>query len=163
MQSDYQRKTTEVAEQRRKIEAQLKESSNWTTEKVQQLLNDPKFVQEAQKVVGNPPNSGLTDQEYSALTDKEKAQLTNMQQQLQQTQLQNWQMQQKQQDDQLKSRYANYAPDIVDTTIYRLVKGEVQANREYVWKAIDYDDAVQRAYELGKQDRSSINQEKQIS
>jgi len=164
MLTDYQKKTSEISEQRRQIEQQ-KQSANWTPERIQQLLNDPTFVQAAQQVAStqNPPGSGLSDQEYSALTDKEKAQLNNMQNELQQMRLQNYQMQQKQQDEQLKQKYANYAPDIVDTTIKQLVNNEVMATREDIWKVRDYDSAVQRAYELGKQDRQLENKEKQQS
>ena len=160
MLTDYQKKTSDLSEQRRQIETQ-KQSANWTPERIQQLLNDPTFVSAAQQVAShNPPNSGLTDQEYSALTDKEKAQLSDMQNEVKQLKMQNWQMQQKQQDETLKGKYANYAPDIVDTTIHKLINGEVTVNREYVWKGLDYDDAVKRAYQLGKQDRESENKEK---
>jgi hypothetical protein len=164
MLTDYQKKTSEISEQRREIE-KTKQSANWTPERIQQLLNDPTFVQAAQQVasVQNPPNSGLSDQEYSALTDKEKAQLNSMQNEVQQLKLQNYQMQQKQQDETLKQKYANYAPDIVDTTIHRLVNNEVQATREDIFKVLDYDSAVQRAYQLGKQDRQLENTEKQQS
>ena len=164
MLTDYQKKTSELSEQRREIEKQ-KVSANWTPERIQQLLNDPTFVQAAQQVasVQNPPNSGLSDQEYSALTDKEKAQLNSMQNEVQQLKLQNYQMQQKQQDELLRQKYANYAPDIVDTTIHKLVNNEVQATREDIFKVIDYESAVQRAYQLGKQDRQLENTEKQQS
>jgi hypothetical protein len=156
MLSDYTRKTQNLSEKEREVERIKLESSNWTPEKIQQLLNDQKFVQAAQQVasLSNPPNSGLSDQEYSALTDKEKAQFHSMQKQLSEIQMQNWQMHQRQQDEVLKTKYANYAPDIVDVTIHKLVKGEVKADREVVWKALDYDEAVKRAYELGKQDRA---------
>ena len=164
MLTDYQKKTTELSEQRKIIEQQ-KASANWTPERIQQLLNDPTFVQAAQQVAStqNPPNSGLTDQEYSALTDKEKAQLSNMQNEVQQLKLQNYQMQQKQQDERLQGKYANYAPDIVDTTIHKLVNNQIIATREDIWKVVDYDQAVQRAYELGKQDRAQDNNVKQQS
>ena len=164
MLTDYQKKTSEISEQRRQIEAQ-KQSANWTPERIQQLLNDPTFVQAAQQVasVQNPPNSGLSDQEYSALTDKEKAQMVSMQQEVSLLKQQNYQMQQRQQDDMLKTKYANYAPDIVDTTISGLINGKIQATREYIWKATDYDNAVQRAYQHGKQDRAIENKEKSQS
>ena len=160
MQADYVRKTQNLSEQQREIEKIKNEKTTWTTEKVQQLLNDKTFVQAAQQVAQNPPNSGLTNEEYSALTDKEKAQLNSMQQQVQQLTQQNFQMQQRQQDEQLRVRYANYAPDIVDTTINKLVSKQVNATREDIWKVIDYENAVQRAYELGKTDRLLDNQMK---
>jgi hypothetical protein len=164
-QRGFNQKFQELAELRKNLETKTKNESNWTPEKIQQLMNDQSFVQAAQQVasVQNPPNSGLTDQEYSALTEKEKAQMSSMQQELSQMRLQNWQMQQKQQDETLKQKYANYAPDIVDTTIHQLVNNEVLATREDIWKVRDYDSAVQRAYQLGKQDRAMENTEKQQS
>jgi hypothetical protein len=162
MLTDYQKKTTDLSEQRKQIEAKA-QSANWTPERIQQLLNDPQFVNAAQQVASqqNPSNSGLTDQEYSALTDKEKAQLVSMQQEVQALKMQNYQMQQKQQDETLKTKYANYASDIVDTTVYKLVNNQVMATREDIWKVVDYDNAVKRAYELGRQDREKENTEKQ--
>jgi hypothetical protein len=164
-QRGFNQKFQELAELRKNLETKTRQESNWTPERIQQLMNDQSFVQAAQQVasVQNPPNSGLTDQEYSALTEKEKAQMSSMQQELSQMRLQNWQMQQKQQDETLKQKYANYAPDIVDTTIHQLVNNEVLATREDIWKVRDYDAAVQRAYQLGKQDREMDNTEKQQS
>ena len=163
MQADYIRKTQEAADLKRQADAELKQSANWTPERINKLLNDPNFVNAAQQAasLNNPPNSGLTDQEYSALTDKEKAQLSSMQSELHQMKLQNWQMQQRQQDEVLRNKYANYAPDIVDTTVHKLVNNEIQATREDLWKVLDYDQAVQRAYQLGKMDRQLDTQEKQ--
>ena len=166
MLADYTRKTQQTSEERKEIEnlkKQVQASVNWTPERLQAELNKPDFIQAAQRVasINNPPNSGLTDQEYSALTDKERAQLNGMQQEIQGMRLQNWQMQQKQQDEVLKTKYANYSSDIVDTTVNKLVRGEIQADREVVWKALDYNDAVNRAYQLGLQDKQLTNQEKQ--
>jgi hypothetical protein len=165
MQSDYIKKTQQIAEERKGIEELKKQTLNWTPERLQQEINKPDFIQAAQRVMTlqNPSNSGLTQEEYSTLTDKEKAQLQNLNQQVSHLQLQNWQMLQRQQDEVLKQKYANYAPDIVDTTVNKLVKNEVNATREDLWKAIDYEAAVNRAYQLGKQDRALENTEKQQS
>jgi hypothetical protein len=83
-----------------------------------------------------------------------------MQKQLSDIQMQNWQMFQRQQDEVLKTKYANYAPDIVDTTIHKLVKGEIKADREVVWKALDYDAMAARTYQLGREDERKAIQEK---
>jgi hypothetical protein len=34
-----------------------------------------------------------------------------------------------------------------------MMQGRVQATREHLWKVVDYESAVKRAYDLGKQDR----------
>jgi hypothetical protein len=58
-------------------------------------------------------------------------------------------------DTRLKQKYGDrYAPDIVDTTISNLVTGKVNASREDIWKVINHDENVQKAYLLGKQDAS---------
>jgi hypothetical protein len=72
----------------------------------------------------------------------------------------NWQALKSQQDAQLKNKYTNYAPDMIDTLTTDLIQGKRQATREDLWKAVDYDDAVRRAYELGKQDKNFDNKEK---
>ena len=162
MQSDYIKKTQVTAQERKEAEELKKKYSTWSVDRLKEEINKPDFIQAAQQVVAyqNPPNSGLTNEEYSTLTDKEKSQLANLNQQVSQLQLQNWQMLQKQQDEQLKGKYANYAPDIVDTTVHKLVNKEVIATREDVWKVVDYDDAVKRAYQLGLQDRQTTLNEK---
>ena len=165
-QRGFGKKFQELAELRKQIESEktkIETNASWTKERIQQeLLNNPQFVQAAQELASlrNPPDSGLTDQEYSALTDKEKAQLQQQNQRINQLEMMNWQMLQKQQDEQLRAKYANYAPDIVDTTINYLQQGKVNADREAIWKVLDYESAVQRAYELGKQDRARELQEK---
>lgn len=165
MQSDYIKKTQQLAQERREAEEIKKQTSTWTTERLKQEINKPDFIQAAQQVVAyqNPPNSGLTTEEYSVLTDKEKSQLQNLNQQVSQLQLQNWQMLQRQQDEVLRTKYANYAPDIVDTAVHKLVNKEVNATREDIWKVVDYDEAVKRAYQLGLQDRQATIAEKQQS
>jgi hypothetical protein len=162
MQSDYVKKTQNLSQKEKEIEKIKMESANWTPERIQQLLNDPNFVQSAQKVaqMQNPPNSGLTNEEFSALTDKEKAQLLNMQNEVQQLKMQNWQMQQRQQDEQLQSKYSDYAPDIVDTRISELVSGRYRATKEDIFKSIMHDEHVRNAYELGKQDKALENKNK---
>ena len=162
MQSVMVKRTQEAADLRKKADETMKQASTWTEERLRRELNNPDFVKVAQVVAQqqNPSNSGLTDQEYSALTDKEKAQLQLANQRIANLEMQNWQMLQKQQDETLKSKYANYNSDYIDTTVNQLVRGEVKADREVVWKALDYDDAVRRAYELGKQDRQMEVKEK---
>ena len=55
---------------------------------------------------------------------------------------------------QIKSRYKNYDSRIVDEAYEGLKTGKVQATREDLWKAIDYERAIKRAYELGKKDKA---------
>ena len=169
MQADYVKKTQAIAEEKRQLEAQkksieeqAKQMSAWTPDKLKQELNKPDFVQAIQTVTGtqNPPNSGLTNEEYSALTDKEKAQLSQATQRISNLEMQNWQMLQKQQDEVLRNKYANYTPEVIDDTVGKLMRGEIKADREIIYKALFHDENVRNAYEMGKQDKQKEYQEK---
>lgn len=163
LQSGFTKKFQELAEIRKQFESKQSESSNWTPEKVQNLLNDPAFVQSAQAVAGINPaakQGGLADNEWSALSDTEKARINEMQTQLRNLQQMNLQSIRAQEDAQLKSKYANYNAQAVDIITNDLLQGKVNATREHLHKVLDYDDAVRRAYELGRQDSKAKNEEK---
>jgi hypothetical protein len=161
-QRGFNSKFQELAELRKNYEAKINENSQWTPQKVQSMLQDPNFVQAAKQVVAtqNPPNSGLTEEQYSALSDGEKARINQMESELSQLKQQNFQAVKVQEDTALKSKYANYSSDIVDVTINDLVQGKVRASREDIFKVLDYDDGIKRAYELGRQDERGTKQEK---
>ena len=155
-------KFQEAARLRR--EAEELRQRGWDKNSVQQLLNDPTFqaqvneLQQERQVEQNPQGSGLSDEEWSYLSPKEKAMLANTQKMQQEDRKKMDQFFQKQewekQDLQIKSRYKNYEPKYVDEAFNGLVSGKIQATREDLWKAIDYENAVKRAYELGKKDRA---------
>lgn len=133
----------------------------WTTDRVQQLLNDQTFVASAQEIAQkqalaqNPTGSGLQDQEWSALTDVERKQFYAIQQNQVQMQAQMNTMLSKQEDQNLMTRYKNYDASAIDKAQDDYAKGRVNATREHVHKILDYDDAVKRAYEMGKEDRQT--------
>jgi hypothetical protein len=184
MQSDYTKKTQEVAEEKRKLAEQKKEleakttQANqkpvWTAERIQsELLNDPTFVAEAQRIAqanpapSNPSASGLSDDQWSALSSEEKAKFNLMEQkvaELEQLSKQSKQQAQvaavQSQHQALKSKFANYNSDIVDTTVRDIVDGKVQIGLEQIWKALDYEASVNRAYELGKLDAAGKQKER---
>jgi len=153
-QRGFNTKFQEIAELRKALESQGHSTERWTPERIQQLINDPEFIQAAQVVAGNnnPSNSGLTDEEYSALNDREKAQLVMLQREVNSLKQTNMTSMKVQQDASLKNTYANYEPQKVDGLLADMQQGRIQATREHLWKVIDYDSAVQRAYDLGKHD-----------
>ena len=151
----YQVKYQDLAAERKAWEAKKAESDNWTQEKVQSLLNDPKFIQSAQGVVGQQS----TD-DYSALSDTEKKQIQDAKTIASQALQQNAQLLRQQQDEGNKTKYANYDSNAVDIITADMIKGRVHATREHLWKVVDYDDAVKRAYELGLSDKKVVDTEK---
>jgi hypothetical protein len=65
-----------------------------------------------------------------------------------------------QQHQALKNKFANYDSDIVDVTVRNVVEGKAQIGLEDVWKALDYESAVNRAYELGRLDAAGRQKDK---
>jgi hypothetical protein len=175
-QSDYTKKTQAIAEKNKELEVKAKELETkaaqanqrpvWTADKIQkELLSDPTFVAEAQRLAqvnpapSNPNSSGLSDDQWSALTSEEKAKFNLMEQKIAKFEQQSKQSEQQaqlaivqQQHQALKSKFSNYNSDIVDTTVRDVVDGRAQIGLEHIWKALDYESAVNRAYELGRVD-----------
>jgi len=164
-QKGFNQKFQELADLKKQLQVQ-QQPTTWTKERIRQELNKPDFIQASQEVLQeqNPPNSGMNDTEWSSLTTNEKRQWQAMQSELAQLKqqqssnqiLQDW----KSQDETLKTKYANYDPNAVDIISSELLSGKRQATREDLHKAIDYDNAVRRAYELGKQDGGTEKLEK---
>jgi hypothetical protein len=157
LQTGADKKFQKAAEMLRQAQASVEQP--WTIERIQQLTQDPEFVQAAQQYAQasqsnyNPQSSGLSEEEWSNLSESEKAKF----QELTQNQLA---LQSKldsiilsQQDEQLKQRYRNYDANVVNDLRQQLLKGKVQATNEHLWKVVDYESAIQRAYKLGLQDR----------
>jgi hypothetical protein len=157
-QRGFNEKYQELATLRKDLETIKNQNTQWTPDRIKQELNKPDFIQASQTVLQeqNPPNSGMNDTEWSSLTVNEKKQWQGMQQELaslkqqqnNQQILQNF----KQQDETLKTKYANYDPQAVDVITNELLTGKRLATREDLFRSLDYENAVKRAYELGKQD-----------
>ena len=158
----YQKKFQDLAEQRKEVEQKLNEFSNWTPEKIHTLLNDPKFVESAQAVAKSqaPQNWNGSQEQWSSLNDNEKQEWAQMKNAVNQMSMALTLEHQRRQDDGLKQKYANYEPQAVDTITAELLAGKARATREDIWKVYDYENAVKRAYELGKMDKRPEMEEK---
>ena len=154
--SGENQKYQEIATLRKQYETKLAESTTWTPERVKAEMSRPDFIESAQTVLGN--NEAIDD--TSALSDTDKKELKLLKDKINVLQSSNWQAQKTNQDAMLKDKYANYAPDIVDTVTTDLMYNRRTATREDLWKVIDYDNAVNRAYNLGLSDKVVINKEK---
>lgn len=166
-QRGFNTKFKELSEMRKQLEAQKQQQpTQWTKDRIKQELNKPDFIQASQEVLQeqNPPNSGMNETEWSSLTATEKKQWQAMQQELTSLKQQrnNEQVLQsfRVQDEQLKGKYAHYQPEAVDIITTELLTGKRQATREDLFKSIDYDNAVTRAYKLGLEDAKLEKQDK---
>ena len=149
----YQKKFQELATIRKDYEVRAT-NEGWTPERLQQEMSKPDFVKSAQSVIG------VQTDEYSVLTEGDKKLLLDAKREAVLARQENATIVKQQQDESLKRRYVNYAPDYVDLTVNNLISGKVQATREDIWKVVDYESAVKRAYQLGKEDRKLEQTEK---
>jgi len=135
---------------------------NWTAERLHQEVNNPQFIQVAKDyaAIQNPPNSGLTDQQYSALNDIEKAEISGLKSQVNSLQQTNFLATVAQRDSQLQMRYPDYNPMQINETIQNLARMNPLDIREHVYKSLKHDEDVAAAYELGKSERIELNQTK---
>jgi hypothetical protein len=153
MQSDYTKKLEDA-------QRLVNQSKSWTPQRIQQeLLTNPEFVQAAQMIQGQQPvqDNTLTQEAYSALTDKEKA-AVNLVPELRQ-ELQNIKNQANQnalmasinlKDNELKQKYTDYNPQEITQFAVDLQKIQPAEARDYLYKAKMYETNVRKAYEMGK-------------
>lgn len=166
MESGVQKKFQDLANQRKVVETQLADMQTWTPEKVQKyLLSNPTFLQAAQQVSGNqnqnPSHVGLTDEQFSALTEKEKselAQLPTLKNEINQLKQVNYQAIISQTDTQLRTKYNDYDPMVVDNSLRRIMNLQPHELRELVYKAEMHDEHVASAYALRTQEVNQLNQ-----
>ena len=162
MQGGVTKKFQEAADIRKTAEQKLQEMSKWTPERLQQELKNPEFLAVAKEManaVENPKGSGLTDDEYSTLTESEKAEMTALKNKINLLEQSNIAAVTAQQDVQLSSKYADYNPAQINSIMNDMYSGKINATREHIYKAFLHDEHVKSAYEMGKQDGVKLNKE----
>jgi hypothetical protein len=166
MEKGYQKKFQELADQRKQLEQQMSEQSKWTPEKVDALLSNQEFIQAAQTKLQatNPTEGELSDDEWSALSPKEKSEFKAMQSKLMQMENSNKALQMQQelerQVQDLSTRYASFDKSKVIGMLTDINAGKFSATLEHIHKVVDYEDAIRRAYRMGKEDRQLDVKEK---
>jgi len=156
----YQEKFQKLAAETKALKSQQAQIESWTPERLQQEMNKPDFISAAQGIIKTQNQE--TD-EYSALSEKEREKLQKMEQELATLRQQTSYSKKLAEDEQLRTKYADYNPQAVDILTADLINGKVQATREHLYKVLNYEDAVKKAYELGKSDRKKENEEKMTS
>lgn len=161
-QRGFNQKFQEIAELRKALESQKGQSQSWTSDRIQQLLQDPEFIKASQEVLQKqaPSTWDGSQQEWSGLNDSEKLKFQHMEAKVQELERSNYISKVRAQDETLKTRYANFNPEAIDILTSDLLAGKVQATREHLHKVIDYEPAVQRSYDLGYQDGMNARSEK---
>ena len=154
MQSGYNKKFQEVAELRKNLEQQANQTKAWTPQRIQELMNDPNFVQAAQSVVQTqaPSTYKGSQQEWSSLTEGEQSKFVQMEREIIGLKQQAVLNELKAQDAELQKRYANYDPKELDLAVNDILSNKLIVTREHIYKALHHDDNVQNAYKLGGSD-----------
>jgi hypothetical protein len=172
LEAGYTKKFQELSSQRKELESlkqnlEAQRNQGWSPERIQQLLDDPTFVKAAQQVTSTQKVTqqgvDLTEEEFNYLTPEQQKvyarskqveqTLGNVVGELNRIQLQS-------EHEKLKGKYANYDSNSVDKLRQDLMRGSYQATSEDIWKVYDYENAIKRAYELGKSDKQSNISEK---
>jgi hypothetical protein len=161
-QKGFNSKFQEIAELRKTLENEKNSINNWTPERIQSLLKDERFVNAAQSIIGDQHPQGQAD-EYSNLSESEKAKIKALENELKQIKSVSYQQTMRQNDEILKQKYAHYDPNEMDIITADVLQGKAQITREHIFKAIHYEDDIKKAYELGKQDKQLDTQEKVTS
>ena len=144
------------------LEQKMIESGNWTNAKIEKLLKDQNFITASQSYMQNQPKAD----EYDQLTGEEKALRDKqflLEQEINALKQTNMQASNAQLDERLKGKYANYDSNAVSQLKQDLISERIKATNEHLWKVLDYESAIQRAYELGKNDVNGINKDKLAS
>lgn len=181
MQADYTRKTQALASERKEmasLKAQLEQSGQFTPSRIQELLNNPSFVQAAREYEAsvrqpqaNIAQGDLTEEELSYLSHEQQKLYLNQKKMHAETQamlsnLNNELINVKTQkeDAELSSRYKNYDSNVINQTYKDMMTGKLNATREHLYKAIYHDENVKSAYQMGRMDeRNGISQKMQAS
>ena len=159
---DEQRKFTkkfqDLASEKKSLEAER--NTPWTPEKINQLLSDQSFLQAAQQVT---QTQSAQPTEGSLLSEEEQARLAkvgSLEAEMLKIKQESLNAVIAQKDTELKNRFSDYDPIIVDNGIRDLSRLPPQEIRPYVWKAVNYERDIQRAYELGKQEKNDTTKDK---
>lgn len=156
----YNEKFQELAKARKALESMQNTPQAWTAEKVQALVQDPAFVQAAQSVIGTQTSNPQGDDQWSALSDQERSMITNMSNKVSSLEQQNQNLLLQQQKEAIKAKYANYNEAKLETFVSSVNTGQYVPTLEDAHKIITFDDAVQKAYNMGLRDKTGAIPEK---
>ena len=93
-----------------------------------------------------------SSEQWSSMSDAEKRQIQQMQQEQKSLQAQLASMREKEMDTEIKGLYPDYEPKVVDEAIAGLRSGEITASRVDIWKVVNHDKNVEKGYQFGYED-----------
>lgn len=163
----FNKKFMEVADKEKAVSQRFEElqrQQDWTPERVQQILQDPRFVASAQTLAQSqaPGNWTGTSEEWSALNPTEKAAFQQLEGKVNSLLASNNKMLVAQYDNQIKTKYSDYDPTQIDKFAEDFDRGAVDTAtlRELMHKALNFERYMERTYQFGMHDGHSQFKEK---
>lgn len=146
----------------------LKAETNrgWTPERLQQEINKQDFMQSATTLQNSLAPQGVQQDTWSSWSQEEKQAFQNQQRETQMLRAELQSMQQSQTltavDIELKQEYPDFDSVKVNQFYQKAQQNQLSPRemREAVYWATNGKALVERAYELGKSDKTTINQER---
>lgn len=175
MEKGLNKKFMEIAELKKQLEAQTPQQTGWTSDRLQEALKDPNFINlvqsEAQRsqAAAPPANFEGNAEEWSAMSEAEQGRIKSMESQLQQLLSEQKRMVTEQErreiaqnDSLLKEKFQNYDATKIDAVQQQLLRNEIPHStiREMIHKAITFEETYENSYELGLRDRDTSIQDK---
>lgn len=159
-------KFQQIAEMRKEIEAvkAAAQTSRFKANSVDELMNNPDFINEAKARLATQrspleDDSSLSDEAKQTINTL-KAELDALKSGLTEKKSQEANERWNSQHNALAMKYKNYDSKKVDEVAQGLISGKIQATPEYIYKVVNHDDNVRRAYELGRREGSKVLGEK---
>jgi len=156
-----------IAELKKELEqskSQSQVSDRWTKDRLQQELQNPEFSQAVQDYASQsaPQDWVGTQEEWSNLNTNEKREFNIMKSELKGLKDSQRQFQLQQTDQTIKGKFEDYSPEQVNDFEAKLRRGVIDdsTRREFIYKALNYEKHVNRAYNLKIQDESGKVQAK---
>lgn len=160
-------KFQQIAEMRKQLESLQSRTTEpkFKANSIDELLNNPAFMEEAKAKLGNNSSSPLAEE--SVLSDETKTyiqsletKLKSIEDNLNQNQSRAANEDWNKQHETLSSRYRNYDKSRIDEVASGLISGKVKATPEYIYKVVYHDENVRKAYELGRREGNKVLDEK---
>lgn len=155
---------TKLAEEKeRKAQELIEKAQNpqWTEDTFEKMLQDPKFIEFAQAKVASqqtqtpPSNYDGSQEEWSALSDAEQQRIKSLEDKINTYMTQQERLKIQNADKEIAERLPGYDSSLVDKFQNELMQNKYDqaAIREHIGKSLLFEQAVQRAYHAGLEDR----------
>lgn len=164
LESGYNKKFMDLANQRKEVEKLRDEFSNITPQRLQEMLKRPDFIQSAQFLQQTAPPASFegSQEQWSSLTDQERKMLAGADQRAKQTEAQLNQILRFQVHQKIQSRYPDYDSNATENFLNEAMQGKISDEQLYemIHRGINFERYVSNAMKYGKEDMAQLNHDR---